>query len=321
MKFLAFGGWLLSTVFFSLSANAEEDVHVEHITSVYGNSLDMPYIDEELNNKYWNWGGDAIVDINREVRLTQDRQSKQGWLWSKIPLSASSWIVEFEFKVHGDSPLAGDGFAFWYTQLREVEGPVFGSVDKFTGLGVFFDTYANSRPKHLFPYISVMLGDGKTIYSHQDDGQPNEIGGCTADFRAKEWPTKAKVKYVENGYLQIQTNFRGNDEWEDCVIIPHIELPKLGYIGFSAATGDVSDNHDIIQVKTVGIVNPDKKRFGDPPKKNDKTNKKRPSLAGEGGTTVLGFFLWILAAIGILVIAYVAYFIYLQMSAKSYKRF
>ncbi|KAJ3120059.1 hypothetical protein HK098_004903 [Nowakowskiella sp. JEL0407] len=318
MKFLALAGWLLALLPFAPTVYAEDDVHVEHITSVYGNSLDMPYIDEELSNKYWNWGGDAIVNVNREVRLTQDRQSKQGWLWSKFPLGSSSWIVEFEFKVHGDSPMSGDGFAFWYTQTREVEGPVFGSMDRFHGLGIFFDTYANSRPKHLFPYISVMLGDGKTMYSHQDDGQPNEIGGCSADFRAKEWPTKAKVKYVDGGYLQIQINLRGTDEWDDCVIIPHVELPKLGYIGFSAATGDVSDNHDIIQVKTVGILNPDTKRFGAP---LDGTSKKRPSIAKEGGTTVLGFFLWILAAIGVLIVAYVAYFIYLQTNAKSYKRF
>lgn len=33
----------------------------------------------------------------------------------------------------------------WLTKQRMSEGPVFGSVDKFEGLGVFFDTYDNER--------------------------------------------------------------------------------------------------------------------------------------------------------------------------------
>ena len=33
----------------------------------------------------------------------------------------------------------------WLTNGRDKEGDVFGSVNKFQGLGVFFDTYANTR--------------------------------------------------------------------------------------------------------------------------------------------------------------------------------
>ncbi len=35
--------------------------------------------------------------------------------------------------------------AVWFTTERAKVGPVFGFVDKFEGLGIFFDTYANSR--------------------------------------------------------------------------------------------------------------------------------------------------------------------------------
>lgn len=33
----------------------------------------------------------------------------------------------------------------WLTKQRMTEGPVFGSVDRFEGLGIFFDTYDNER--------------------------------------------------------------------------------------------------------------------------------------------------------------------------------
>lgn len=56
-----------------------------------------------------------------------------------------------QFRVHGQGKtLCGDGFALWYTKDRGLEGPVFGSADKFTGMAIFFDTYSNKgsvRPK------------------------------------------------------------------------------------------------------------------------------------------------------------------------------
>ena len=52
----------------------------------------------------------------------------------------------------------------WLTKQRATPGNVFGSTDKFEGLGVFFDTYKNNRPGTVFPYIMAMNGDGKTAY-------------------------------------------------------------------------------------------------------------------------------------------------------------
>ncbi|KAJ3372771.1 hypothetical protein HDU91_002131 [Kappamyces sp. JEL0680] len=68
-------------------------------------------------------------------------------------LGYASWAVEFGFSVNHDGALSGDGFAFWVTPQKEVSGkgerpilgPVFGNQDFFNGLGIFFDTYANSR--------------------------------------------------------------------------------------------------------------------------------------------------------------------------------
>jgi mannose-binding lectin 2 len=80
------------------------------------------------------------------VRLTQDRSSQSGWLWSRLPLTPSSFEVEWEFRVDGKSnTLYGDGFAVWLTRGRAQDGPVFGSADKWEGLGIFFDTCGRLR--------------------------------------------------------------------------------------------------------------------------------------------------------------------------------
>jgi hypothetical protein len=40
--------------------------------------------EENLENRYWDFGGSTVVSTNKYIRLTPDRQSKTGWLWSKL---------------------------------------------------------------------------------------------------------------------------------------------------------------------------------------------------------------------------------------------
>jgi lectin, mannose-binding 2 len=67
----------------------------------------------------------------------------------------------------------------WLTKQRATTGPVFGSVDRFEGLGIFFDTYKNNRPGVTFPYVMAMMGDGQTAYDQEHDGKANELAGCS----------------------------------------------------------------------------------------------------------------------------------------------
>jgi mannose-binding lectin 2 len=68
--------------------------------------------------------------------------------------------------------------AIWLTKQRAQGGPVFGSMDKFEGLGIFIDTYKNDRPGIVFPYVMAMMGDGNTVYDKAHDGKANELAGC-----------------------------------------------------------------------------------------------------------------------------------------------
>lgn len=69
--------------------------------------------------------------------------------------------------------------AIWLTKQRGIQGPVFGSTDRFEGLGIFIDTYKNNRPGTSFPYVMAMLGDGQTSYDHAHDGRATELAGCS----------------------------------------------------------------------------------------------------------------------------------------------
>lgn len=64
--------------------------------------------------------------------------------------------MQFEFKVDGQATNTyGDGLAMWLTDERAQSGPVFGSKDYFTGLGIFFDTFANAR--HVSSHAGLAL--------------------------------------------------------------------------------------------------------------------------------------------------------------------
>ena len=45
-----------------------------------------------------------------------------------------------------------------------------------------------------------------------------------------------------------------NTEFKECFTVSGVRLPTGFYFGVSAATGDLSDNHDIISIKTYDLV-------------------------------------------------------------------
>ncbi|KAI8989392.1 legume-like lectin family-domain-containing protein [Pilobolus umbonatus] len=215
-------------------------------------SISMPYIDDELQNRWFDFAGNTIINTNQQIRLTSTKQSQLGYLWSRLPLIGDHFQVEFEFKVGGSTGhLYGDGFALWLTKQRMSEGPVFGFVNQFEGLGIFFDTYDNERAhRHSFPYVMAMLGDGIQSYNNDKDGSDTELAGCEANFRSKSYPTKGRLTYHKNNYLQLELIWRAEDEWDLCFKQNDVVLPSQIYLGFSAHTGEVTDNHDIISVVT-----------------------------------------------------------------------
>ncbi|KAF2715516.1 vesicular integral-membrane protein VIP36 precursor [Pleomassaria siparia CBS 279.74] len=219
--------------------------------SLRTHSLEPPYLDSDMQSRWFDFGDDTIIRTDRYVRLASDKPSRTGWIFSRVPLTATNWEIVVEFKIHGQGNLYGDGFAMWLTKQRAQSGQVFGSMDKFEGLGVFFDTYKNNRPGTVFPYVMVMNGDGNTAYDKDSDGKANEVAGCSArGIRNAQIPTKAKFTYFQEKSLKLELQYKAEDEWTECFDIPNFKVPPVAYLGFSAETGELSDNHDIISVKT-----------------------------------------------------------------------
>lgn len=309
------------------------------IVPLRSHSIYAPYVDSNLQNKFWDFGADAIVDTNKHIRLTQDRTSQMGWLWSRLPLTADNFEIVFEFKISGHaSHVAGDGMAVWLTQDRAKPGPVFGSINYFTGLGLFFDTYPNSRHPYSFPRISLMNGNGVEAYENDKDGARQEVAGCSIEYRNAKIATKGKLIHVKDVYTELLVHHSEWDHWESCFKLDNITLPVNPYLGFSALTGDVSDNHDVVSVTTSNIVYRNRtpqqlrdermrhfpEKFGIKPKKkgwsfggntkgysSDVSSGKSSSGGGGGGFVgfikgLFGFVFWIikwglvLAAVGAL---------------------
>ncbi|KAF6761117.1 lectin [Ephemerocybe angulata] len=228
---------------------------IERTVQLRTHSIYAPYIDQDLQNRWWDFGADAYINTNKHIRLTQNKPHQMGWLWSRLALTASNYVIEVEFKVSGEpTHLFGDGMAMWITKQRTQEGPIFGNQDKFEGLGIMLDTYANARHSYGFPRVIGVQLDGQTEYDWHNDGDSQALGACSVNFRRTNVATKLKVTYVKGSFLDVKIQYKAWDEWTDCFNIPGITLPTNPFIGFTALTGDVSDAHDIISVTSYSAI-------------------------------------------------------------------
>ncbi|RIA79906.1 legume-like lectin family-domain-containing protein [Glomus cerebriforme] len=306
-KYLALLG-LAACFMFALDVSADEDSN--QAVPLRTHSIYMPYIDQDLQNRWFDFGADTVINTNKYIRLTHDRQSQTGWLWSRLPLTTANWQVEFEFSIDGQNPsLHGDGMAVWFTTERAKVGPVFGFIDKFEGLGIFFDTYANARHPHSFPYVMAMIGDGQTEYDLANDGKLNEVAGCEADIRSKPIATKARITYYKNTYLEVKLQYKAWDQWEPCFTIPNATIPSVAYLGFTALTGEVSDNHDIISVTTNNIVSV--------PPRSYKPSVRQPDSSSSSWFGLL-FVLKLIATSAFLGVLVLVYRMYKNQSNKRF---
>jgi len=190
--------------------------------------------------------------------------------------------------------------AMWITRQRASPGPVFGSVDKFEGLGLFIDTYKNERPGVIFPYISAMIGDGKTSYDHAHDGKATELAGCSArGIRGTTVPTKARLTYFQENYLKLELQYKAVDQWVECFKADNVALPPVAYLGFSADCGELSENHDIISISAKNLYSSNPSKPGPGKSGPGKSNKSSNSNSTEGKQGGWGWFILKLIIFGI----------------------
>ncbi|XP_038559404.1 VIP36-like protein isoform X1 [Micropterus salmoides] len=279
------------------------------------------------SSSQWDLMGTAMVTPDY-VRLTPDLQSRQGAVWSRIPFFLQDWELKVHFKIHGlgKKNLNGDGLAVWLTKDRMQNGPVFGNMNQFIGLGIFVDTYPNADKNHdrTFPYISVMLGNGTLSYDHDYDGRPTELGGCTAMVRNAIYDTFLLVRYSKNR-LTLMVDVDGKQEWKDCADITGLRLPTGYFFGASSATGDLSDNHDIISMKlyqlTVERTPEDEEEEEVTIPRVDNMEQFQVEVQEEGMSGVQFFFTLLFSILGLGVLAVVGMVVYGRWKENRRKRF
>jgi len=224
----------------------------------YKFSFKPPYLAQKDGKvPFWEYGGNAIAS-SQNVRVAPSLRSQKGAIWTKLKTNFQWWEVDILFRVTGRGRIGADGLAFWFTQNKgDYDGEVFGSSDKWVGLGVFFDSFDNDN-KHNNPYIMAVVNDGTRLFDHANDGGNQMIGGCLRDFRNKPFPTRAKIEYYMNTLTVMFHNGNTNNEadMEVCLRVEGITLPSSGHFGLSAATGGLADDHDVLHFLTSSLYPP-----------------------------------------------------------------
>jgi mannose-binding lectin 2 len=96
--------------------------------------------------------------------------------------------------------------------------------------------------------------NGVESYRMDKDGASQELAGCSLDIRRAKVATKFRFTYVKDVFTELAIHYEEWDSWETCFKLGHLTVPDNPFVGFSAATGDVHDNHEIISVTTNHLV-------------------------------------------------------------------
>jgi mannose-binding lectin 2 len=208
----------------------------------------------------WRFGGTAEANENF-LRLTPDRQSKRGYVWNSARLDAekgASWTATLRFRTSGQGKrLFGDGIAFWATaHAAHKDGPLIGFTDTFKGFGIVLDTFVNSEPGHVHKDVQIVSSDASA--PRKLDDKPL---GCDADFRY--WEGRDDFKVTNHSALRVRfandavsvwIDARGSGAWVPCIMDAPVSAPAGWFrdglwLGLTASTGDLADNHDVLSVQ------------------------------------------------------------------------
>jgi len=170
-----------------------------------------------------------------------------------------------------------------------------------------------------------MVNNGTQHYDHESDGKHSELAGCECKFRGLEHEARVLVQYY-NDELIIKTDIESSGNWRDCVHVRGVYLPSHYYFGITAATGDLSDNHDILSIKmrqlSSTIFNHQAKDDDLP--RADYSVMNRDKLAPEvqnGMSALRKLFIFVCVIAGVVAVSGFGYFLYQSKKSSSRKRF
>lgn len=207
----------------------------------------------------FTYGGDTAV--NRHfARLTPDRQSKRGYVWGKKKLGVKEFAAVLTFRISGQAKTwFGDGMGLWFTTDKYKEGGNHGFTGEFKGVGVVFDTFDNKEHSGGHKDVMFIENDGtKTL----DEINDMEKLGCNAPgiryheknaaFSPSLNMSRAKVTYTQaDSQFTILIDADASGNWVKCYsqkLTLDDSFLNDAYVGISASTGGLADNHDVISL-------------------------------------------------------------------------
>ena len=72
-------------------------------------------------------------------------------------------------------------------------------------------------------------------------------------IRGASIPTKGRLTYFQDKSLKLELQYKTDETWTTCFETDQVKIPPVAYLGFSAETGELSDNFDIISVEAKNL--------------------------------------------------------------------
>jgi len=116
---------------------------------------------------------------------------------------------------------------------------------------VFFDTFDNDQSGNN-PYVSAHINDGSKTFTTEPDTIPGGYGCRANNLRQDNKHSRAVITY-SNRRLKVELDLESSGTLTPCIEMD-AELPKGYYFAISAATGGLSDIHDIYSFKCTNLA-------------------------------------------------------------------
>lgn len=165
----------------------------------------------------------------------------------------------------------------------------------FKGVAVTFDTFKNTERANFHKDISIVVNDGGRDITELN----REVPGCDSYYRWCESRddfnihnhAEARFSYnSETKKFKVIIDAKGDGKFVDCAEA-EVGLDKKWtdniYVGISAATGQLADNHDILSFNVYNTDNineiPDEEKKKLEEEKNEKESEFSSEVAKAGG--------------------------------------
>jgi gliding motility-associated-like protein len=198
----------------------------------------------------WSTNGNALVgdtpgDVDNfpnELILTNSTPTQSGSIFYNTPLNITicqQWTVEFEYRIWGGN--AADGLAFCFIPVPPtgfVMGAGLGIPASANGLKVAIDTYDNCSQGGTNPEIQIFTGVG---YNECLPATPKiQNSGGSLNYLRNASYQPVKITY-NNGVITVFVN-------NVPLLTTNFTINYTGYVGFTASTGSLYDQHSIRNV-------------------------------------------------------------------------